>query len=125
VTATDDIRRLLEAKAQALVAREAGDLGRLIHGDFVYVNAGGRTFDKTAYLETYCTSGKVVFAQQRFTDLDVRLIDGVAVATVLIDDEFRTGERRVSGRYRSLCVFIRAPGGWLWAAGQTMTAGVT
>ena len=114
---------MLEAKAAALVARKVGDLAALIHSDFVYVNARGRTFDKAAYIETYCTSEKVVFTEQRFADLSIKLIDTFAIATLAIHDELRIEERVVSGRYRSLCVFSLSSGRWLWAAGQTMEAG--
>ncbi|MBW6396824.1 nuclear transport factor 2 family protein [Roseomonas sp. HJA6] len=123
MTALDEIRLLLEAKAHALVARRAEDLNALIHRDFVYVNAGGRAFDKAGYVDTYCTSGKVVFTQQRFADLDVRLVDGIAIATLLIHDEFRIDGRMVTGRYRSLCIFGHGLGRWLWIAGQTMPVG--
>jgi len=123
MTALNEIRLLLEAKARALVARKAEDLDALIHRDFVYVNAGGRTFGKAGYIDAYCTSGRVVFTRQRFADLDVRLVDGIAVATLLIDDELRIGGRVALGRYRSLCVFGHASGRWLWIAGQTMPAG--
>lgn len=122
MTLADEIRLLLEAKARALVARNAEDLEALIHRDFIDVNAGGRTFDKAGYVGTYCTSGRVVLTQQRLADLHVRLVDGVAVASLLIDDELRIGERMVRGRYQSLCVFSRSSGRWLWAAGQTMAA---
>jgi len=121
MAAADEVRLVLEAKAQALVARKARDLDALIHSDFVYVNAGGRTFDKAGYIETYCTSGKMVFTQQQFANLTVKLIDDFAVATLLINDELRIEERMVSGRYQSLCVFSHSLGRWLWAAGQTMT----
>lgn len=122
MTALDAIRLLLEAKAQALVARNAAELEALIHNDFVYVNAGGRRFGKADYVETYCTSGRVVFTQQRLADLEVRLVDDVALATLLIEDDLRIDRRVVCGRYRSLCVFSHASGRWLWIAGQTMTA---
>ncbi len=123
MTPVDEIRLVLEAKAAALVARNAIDLGALIHSDFVYVNASGRRFDKAGYIETYCTSGKVVFAEQRFANLEIKLIDDFAVATLSINDELRIGERMVSGRYKSLCVFSRSSGRWRWTAGQTMATG--
>ncbi|MGI4802025.1 MAG: nuclear transport factor 2 family protein [Janthinobacterium lividum] len=119
----DEIRSVLEAKAEALVARQASHLDDLIHHDFVYINAGGRTFDKAGYIEAYCTSGRVVFTQQRIADLMVKLIDGFAIATFSINDELRIDGRVVNGRYRSLCVFSQPSGRWLWTAGQTMTAG--
>lgn len=119
----DEIRVVLEAKAEALIARQADHLDALLHDDFVYVNAGGRTFDKASYIEAYCTSGRVVFAHQAISDLTVKLIDGFVVATFLINDELRIDGRAVSGRYQSLCVFSQSAGHWLWTAGQTMSVG--
>ena len=122
MTTADEIRFVLEAKADALVARNTANLDALIHRNFVYVNAGGRTFDKVGYVETFCTSGKVLFIQQRFADLSVKLIDHFAVATLSIDDELKIDGHAVSGRYLSMCVFTQFSGRWLWAAGQTMVA---
>lgn len=122
MTTADAIRLVLEAKADALVARSAKSLDGLIHSDFVYINAGGRTFDKVGYIEAYCRSGKVVFTQQRFTSVSVKLIDHFAVATLSIDDELQIDGHAVSGRYLSMCFFIKISGRWLWAAGQTMAA---
>ena len=67
----DEIQAVLDAKAEALVARQAGHLGALLHDDFLYVNAGGQTFDKASYIEAHCTSGKVVFTHQGISDLTV------------------------------------------------------
>lgn len=98
----DEIRVVLKAKAEALIARQAGHLEALLHDDFVYVNAGGRTFNKANYIETYCTSGRVVFTHQGISDLMVKLIDGFVVATLSINDELSIDGRAVSGRYQSL-----------------------
>ena len=117
----DEIRAVLEAKAEALIARQADCLAAVLHDDFLYVNAGGRRFDKATYIEAYCTSGRVVFAHQGISDLKVKLIDRLVIATLSINDEFRIDGRAVNGRYQSLCVFIRPAGQWLWTAGQTMT----
>lgn len=121
----DEIRVVLEAKAEALVARQAGHLDALLHDDFVYVNAGGRTFSKATYIEAYCTSGRVVFVHQGISDLTVKLINSFVVATFSINDELRIDGRAVRGRYRSLCVFSQSAGRWLWAAGQTMAVGAS
>ena len=118
----DAIRQVLVAKAEAMVRRSAGTLAALLHDDFVYVNASGTRFDKAGYVETYCTSGKVVFHEQRIDDLSVREFPGFAVATLTVHDRFSAGGRDVQASYRSLCVFADANGKWLWAAGQTMPA---
>ena len=83
-------------------------------------DAGGRTFDKAGYIEAYCTSGKVLFLQQRIAHLTVKMIDSVAVATLSIHDELRIENRMVSGHHRFLCVFSQTSGRWLWTAGQTV-----
>ena len=121
----DEIRVVLKTKADALIARQAGHLDALLHDDFVYVNAGGRTFDKANYIETYCTSGRVVFTHQGISDLMVKLIDGFVVATLSINDELSIDGRAVSGQYQSLCVFSQSAGRWVWTAGQTMAVGAS
>lgn len=103
--------------------RATDELAVLLHPDFIYVNASGKTFDKAGYLDTYSASGKVIFTEQQFSGLEVRQFTGFAVATLTVHDKFTTGERDVSATYRSLCVFSNAEGRWLWAAGQTMAAG--
>ncbi len=105
-----------------MVRRSADPLSALLHDDFVYVNAGGVRFDKAGYIETYCTSGKVVFLEQKIDDLSVRTFPGFAVATLLFRDRFSAGGREVRATYRSLCVFAETGGRWLWVAGQTMPA---
>ena len=116
---------MLEAKAEALDSRKASQLELLIHDDLIYVNAGGQTFDKSSYIEAYCTSGRVVFIQQQISNLTVKPIDGFALATFSINDKLRIGGRAVSGRYHSLSVFSQPAGRWLWTAGQTMVNGTT
>ena len=119
----DQIRGVLAAKAEALVRRASVDLAALIHPDFIYVNAGGKTLDKPSYIDAYCVSGRVVFLDQQIAELQVKQFDGFAVATLIVNDKFSAGGRVVDARYRSLCVFSEAGGLWLWAAGQTMAQG--
>ncbi|HWK45327.1 MAG TPA: nuclear transport factor 2 family protein [Stellaceae bacterium] len=119
----DQIHGLLTAKADALVRRAADDLAALIDPGFIYVNASGKMFDKATYIDVYCVSGRVVFSEQKISDLEVRRFDGCAVATFIVADTFAAGGRTIAGRYRSLCVFSGDEGLWRWAAGQTMAAG--
>ena len=112
MTPAEEIRLVQETKAAALVARKSDELAALIHSDFVYINASGRSFDKTNYIDAYCTSGRIVFIEQRFSNLEVKRIDDFAIATVSINDELRIGERAVSGppaaRARPLIIPWRA-----------------
>jgi hypothetical protein len=117
------IGEVLLAKADAVVRRDARALATLIHPDFVYVNAAGKSFDKAGYIDTYCSSGKIVFQAQKFSDLTVQLFPGTAVATLVAHDRFLVDGETIAATYQSLCVFIELDGRWQWVAGQTRTAG--
>ena len=120
----EEIRKVLEAKASALLRRSADDMAALLHPDFVYVNAGGNRLDKAAYIDVGCTSGRLIFREQKVSELEVRQAGDVAIATMRLDDRFfsQWEGREVSGTFLSLCVFSRKEGSWQWLAGQTMRA---
>jgi uncharacterized protein (TIGR02246 family) len=117
---TDEIRALLAAKADALLRRSADDMASLLHPDFVYVNAGGYKLDKAQYIENGCTSGRIAFRSQKVSELDVRQLGDIAVATMVLDDQFALEGREITATFKSLCVFAKRDGRWLWLAGQTM-----
>jgi uncharacterized protein (TIGR02246 family) len=117
---TAEIRAVLTAKASALSRQSADDMAALLHPDFVYVTAGGYKHDKASYIDLGCTSGKMVFRSQKVSELEVRQFGDVAVATMVLDDHFALEGREVTATFRSLCVFTKKDGRWLWAAGQTM-----
>ncbi len=115
----EEIRAVLAAKADALVRRSAADLERLIDPGFLYVNAGGKAFDRDGYVATYCSSGRVVFRRQEIVELLVREFPAFVVAGMVVDDAFEVGGTAVEQRFRSLCAFHRGERNWLWASGQT------
>jgi hypothetical protein len=116
----DDIRRVLEAKADAVIRRAPGALDALLDPGFTYLNASGRSLDKAGYIETYCVSDQVIFLAQEVTGLQVTPHDGFAIAILTLHDRFRVHDRVIDGDYRSLCVFRMTEGRWRWLAGQTM-----
>ena len=52
--------------------------------------------------------------------IEVRQLSDVAVATMVLDDQFALEGREITATFKSLCVFEKVDGCWLWAAGQTM-----
>jgi ketosteroid isomerase-like protein len=122
VSVEAEIGRVLVAKTEAIVERAAAKLDALIHPDFVYVNAAGRTFSKESYIDTYCLSGRIVFAEQRISNLTVQKSGGVVEAAFVAHDRFVVDGQTIEATYQSLCVFIADPKGWQWIAGQTRTA---
>ena len=117
---TEEIRAVLAAKADALLRRSADDMAALLHPDFVYVSVSGRKSDKAGYIDNGCTSGRLIFRSQTVSELDVRQFGDTAVATMVLDDHFLAQGHEVRATFKSLCVFTRQDGRWLWSAGQTM-----
>jgi hypothetical protein len=115
----EEIRAAVAAKSSALVRRSADDLAALIHPDFLYVTAGGKTLTKADYVDV-AVNGRFVYHDQQVRELEVRLFGTTAVASMLIDDKYAIEDREVSETFYGLSVFSWINGRWVWVAGQTM-----
>jgi len=115
----EEIRAAVAAKSSALLRRSAEDMAVLIHPDFLYVTAGGKTLTKADYIDV-AVNGRFVYHNQKVRELEVRLFGTTAVASMLIDDQYEIEGREVSETFYGLSVFSWTDGRWLWAAGQTM-----
>jgi Domain of unknown function (DUF4440) len=115
----EEIRAAIAAKSSALVSRSADGLGALIHPNFLFVTAGGKTLTKADYIDV-SVKGRFAYHSQQVRDLEVRLFGTTAVASMLMDDSYEIEGREVSETFYALSVFTYTDGHWLWAAGQTM-----
>jgi hypothetical protein len=115
----EEIRAAVAAKSSALVRRSAEDIAALIHPDFLYVTAGGKTLTKADYIDV-AVNGRFVYHDQQVRELEVRLFGTTAVASMLIDDRYAIEGREVSETFYGLSVFSWIDGHWIWVAGQTM-----
>lgn len=115
----EEIRAAVMAKSKALVRRSADEIGALIHSDFLYVTAGGKTLTKADYIDV-AINGKLVYRDQRISDLEVRLFGTTAVASMITHDRYLIDDREVSASFHALSVFNYMDGRWLWVGGQTM-----
>ena len=115
----EEIRAVVTAKSRALVCRSADDIAALIHSDFLYVTAGGKTLTKADYIDV-AINGKVVYRDQQVSDLEVRLFGATAVASMVTHDQYMIDDREVSASFYALSVFIWTDGRWVWVGGQTM-----
>ena len=115
----EEIRAVLAAKASALVRRSADDMAALLHPDFVHVTAGGRILTKADYIDVFCRSDNVVYRGHEVRELEVRLFDTAAVATMVVDDRCTIDGREITETFRALSVYTWTDGRWLWVAGQT------
>jgi hypothetical protein len=115
-----DIVDVLKAKAEALARRDAEALRSLIHPEFLYINTRGQRFDREGYVAAFGGTGPIRFVAQSFRNIEVRDFGASAVAAMEVDDRFEVDGRVVAPTARSLCVFVRTGGRWLWSAGQTV-----
>ena len=116
-----EILDALNAKAAALIEGNAAALQRLIHADFLYVNTRGQRFDRAGYIAAFGGGGPIRFVAQSFRNVEVRDFGIFVVAAMEVDDRFEVNGRVVAPAARSLCVFARVDGRWLWSAGQTFS----
>jgi|SRR6478672_2945738 len=115
----EEIRAVIAAKSSALVRRSADEVAALIHPNFLFVTAGGKTLTKADYVDV-AVKGKFVYHDQQVRELEVRLFDTTAVASMVTDDRYTIEGREVTESFYGLSVFTWTDGRWLWVAGQTM-----
>ena len=115
----EEIRAVVAAKSSALVRRSADDMAALIHPDFLFVTAGGKTLTKADYIDV-AVNGRFVYQGQRVRELEVRLFGTTAVASMVTHDHYVIDDREVTAIFYALSVFTWTDERWLWVAGQTM-----
>jgi hypothetical protein len=115
----EEIRAVVAAKSAALIRRSAAEIDVLIHPDFLYVTAGGKSLTKADYIDV-AVNGRVAYHDQRVSDLEVRLFGTTAVASMMTHDRYTIEDREISESFFALSVFIYSDGRWLWVGGQTM-----
>src|SRR6185436_12563731 len=100
----EEIRAAIAAKSSALVRRSADDVAALIHPDFLFVTAGGKTLTKADYIDV-AIRGKFIYHNQQVSELEVRLFGTTAVASMVVDDQYAIDGREVTATFCALSVF--------------------
>ncbi len=118
ITIKEQITKLLERKANALMKRSKEELSDIIDVGFFYTNSQGTKFSKDEYIRL-CTIGELKFQQQQIKNLEVQDFGGFALATMNLHDSFIFSNQSFEGVFRSFCVFRKVNDRWLWAGGQT------
>ncbi|MDZ4800856.1 MAG: nuclear transport factor 2 family protein [Bryobacteraceae bacterium] len=113
--ATEEVRDAARGWTDAAVKQDAGALDRFLATDLQYAHAGGQTQNKEQYIAAVM-KGPPRYESFRFTGLDVRLYDNVAVLTGFVDVKMVGQE---SFRVRTLQVYTRNSGQWRMAAHQS------
>lgn len=95
-------------------------LSEIIDPAFVYVNSRGVKSRKSEYISRICQATDWSFGGQDLEELEVTDFGSFAVATMIVHDQFVHSGGTTNRTYRSLCVFRKVDGRWIWVAGQTM-----
>lgn len=117
-TAVDSIRALERARLQAMVSADLPTLDRMLAADLQYGHSTGSVQTKAALLATL-RDGSLDYLALTPRTIEVRMTDGVALATGTADAEATAGTRRLKGALRWLAVYGQREGRWQLVAYQS------
>lgn len=75
------VRRVVAARAAALVRRDVAALEHILAPGFVYTNASGEVLDKESYLARYVRDPDERWLSQELAEVVVRVVGDTAVVT--------------------------------------------
>lgn len=104
-------------RADALGRGDRKALEVLLHSQFVWTSHKGMTFDKSTYLDANI-DGPTEWHGQRLEDVDIRVIDDVAVLRCVVTDDVTAADGRETFRMPLTQTWIRGERGWQCLAGH-------
>jgi ketosteroid isomerase-like protein len=119
VSAADEVLDHARRRSDALVAKDADALRRLLHEDFLYVTATGDVVDREEYLGRFVLDEQVRWLSQTLHEPRVAVAGDTAVITGLVHDVAQWGDNAVDATFRTTMTWVRAGGGWRCLAGHT------
>lgn len=114
----DAIREAEKTWANAVLARDAGTLERVMAEDLIYAHSSGIVENKREYLRKL-QSGLQQYELIDYRDVTVRLHDGTAVAHSFLRMKGRNPKGPFDDQLMMLHVWVRRDGRWQLAAHQT------
>lgn len=104
-------------RADALGRGDRNRLEALLHPEFVWTSHTGETFDRTRYLDAN-TGGGTVWHGQQLEEVEIRVINEVAVLRCTATDDVTTATGRGSFTMPMTTTWIRDQHGWRCLAGH-------
>lgn len=104
-------------RADALGRGDRDALEALLHPQFVWTSHKGTTFDRSTYLDANA-GGPTRWHGQRLEDVDIRVVDDVAVLRCVVTDDVTTADGRETFRMPMTQTWIRGERGWQCLAGH-------
>jgi len=113
----DEISRLEEQRAKAVLAGDVSTLSRMYGDDWFYNLANGQTVGKAEYLKRYET-GELKVHQSRTEDVRIRVYGDAAVVTGVQHVNATVNGKDIEAHLRYLHVFAKPNGQWVVVARQ-------
>jgi Domain of unknown function (DUF4440) len=112
------VKAAAQQRAAALARQDWATIERVLHPEFVYVNAEGIRLTRDDYL-AFVRDGPLRWTSQTLEDVQVVSAGSVAVLTATVRDDVMVGDERHELVFMSTQTYVQEGGAWLYLAGQT------
>lgn len=113
----DDVRARVQARSDALAARDQTALLALHHPQLRWTTYRGDVLDRAAYVAQNTGAGLTAHAQEH-EDLRVVAVGDVAVVTSVVTDTVERDGERATHRVRLTQTWVRESSAWRLLAGH-------
>ena len=110
VNPEDEIKKLEEARNQAVLHGDVAALGRMTSDDYTFITLRGEMRTKTDILKGFA-SGSFHYESREISDLTVRIYQNTAIVTGQLNRE-RTSSTFLAFNFRTLPIAAGRPLGW-------------
>ena len=112
----DEVLRLAEVRAAALVEGEPDRLRRLLHPEFQWTSHRGERYDRESYV--LANTRELRWLKQRLEDPEVTVVGDTAILLCTVNDTVLRAGREAAFRMPVTQVWVRAHKTWVMLAGH-------
>jgi hypothetical protein len=116
VNQADEVLRLAEVRAAALVEGEPDRLRRLLHPEFQWTSHRGERYDRESYV--LANTRELRWLKQRLEDPEVTVIGDTAILLCTVSDTVLRDGQEAGFRMPMTQVWVRAHRTWVMLAGH-------
>jgi ketosteroid isomerase-like protein len=109
--AEEELLRIEEEFAQAIVSNDLEGMGRIVADDWIIIDANGDIVDRTRFLEVI-KSGALTHDMMKSEDFRVRVYGDSAVVTAVTRTKGKFMGQEFSTQERATDVFVKRDGRW-------------
>jgi len=110
-TEEDTIMQIEYELVEAFLKRDIKTLERILADEFIITDPHGPSFTKHQYLADL-DAERVSFNSLVLDEIDVRVIEGTAVVTGKATADGRSQDKRYTGQYSFMDVYLKKSSGW-------------